>query len=85
MESKWGSVALVKNIIFEKKNITVISTSYQILKQYEKKMDKAHYVFGMKMRKKKHLFGEVVEQPHCHINNEKYHLLWRRKKIKTIF
>lgn len=20
---------------------------------------------------KKHLFGEVVEQPHCHINNEK--------------
>lgn len=34
---------------------------------------------------KKHLFGEVVEQPHCHINNEKYHLLWRRKKIKTIF
>lgn len=49
----------------------MISTSYQILKQYEKKMDKAYYLFGMKMRKKKHLFGEVVEQPHCHINNEK--------------
>lgn len=53
----------------------MISTSYQILKQYEKKNGQSILLIWNENEKKKHLFGEVVEQPHYHINNEKYHLL----------